>query len=376
MVVSHEATRTGAPRVALEVVRGLREAEAEVVAVVRRPGPLTHEFADAGTDPVIEPQLHVRSALRRLRARRIADWFEQKVARRVLRRFRPDLVYLNTVKSACYVRPALELGFPVVLHVHEPGAVARSTLSRYRLDVLLSQVALVACSPPVRDDLASDFGLPQNAIAYIPSPVNPHDIRARAHVDDPVGSPPEAVVGTCATADRRKGVDLWLEMVAAVRREFDPPPRFLWIGGVRDRGARRLARELRVDDVVDFVGEIANPFPLVAGMSVFTLASREDPFPVAVLEAMALARPVVAFAVGGVPEQLGDAGVLVPPGDVGAMADAVRALLTDEAARRRLGARASERVGTRFDATAFRAAVRELVEAQVGAPGDHAADGK
>ena len=105
-----------------------------------------------------------------------------------------------------------------------------------------------------------------------------------------------------------------------------------------------LAQELAVADRIDWLGEVGEPHPLIAGADVFTLPSREDPFPLVVLEAMALARPVVAFDVGGVREQLEDAGVVVPAGDVKAMARAVIALLEDEAERRRLGAEAARRV--------------------------------
>ena len=59
-----------------------------------------------------------------------------------------------------------------------------------------------------------------------------------------------------------------------------------------------------------FLGEIENPYPLFDRMDVFTVTSRADPFPLVVLEAMALGKPVVGFAEGGVPEQLDTTGIL------------------------------------------------------------------
>lgn len=80
-------------------------------------------------------------------------------------------------------------------------------------------------------------------------------------------------------------------------------------------------------------------------------AARADTFPNVVLEAMACALPVVATAVGGIPEQVEDGitGFLVPPGDSGAMADRVAELLTNDDLRRRLAGEAAMTARRRFD---------------------------
>src|SRR5438445_595168 len=82
-----------------------------------------------------------------------------------------------------------------------------------------------------------------------------------------------------------------------------------------------------------------------------------DPFPLALLEGMALGRPIVASAVGGIPEMLEDgvSGCLVPPGDAPALAAAIAALLRDPAQRARVGAAARERLATRFSLEGFAA---------------------
>jgi glycosyltransferase involved in cell wall biosynthesis len=75
------------------------------------------------------------------------------------------------------------------------------------------------------------------------------------------------------------------------------------------------------------------------------------PAPNTVLEALACGTPVVATAVGGIPEQVKDSvtGFLAPPGDVEAMAETIVALLTDDALRRRLGENAARDARERFD---------------------------
>ncbi len=82
-----------------------------------------------------------------------------------------------------------------------------------------------------------------------------------------------------------------------------------------------------------------------------------DPFPLALLEGMALGRAIVASAVGGIPEMLEDgvSGCLVPPSDAPALAAAIAALLRDPARRTRVGAAARERLVTSFSLEGFAA---------------------
>jgi glycosyltransferase involved in cell wall biosynthesis len=89
----------------------------------------------------------------------------------------------------------------------------------------------------------------------------------------------------------------------------------------------------------------------------------------AILEAMAAGLPVVATAVGGVPEIVveGETGLLVAPGDPAALAGALSRLVEDPALRRRLGAAGRERVRARFDLDAMRAAHVEVYGAALAA---------
>jgi len=369
-VVSHEATRTGAPRVAIQVVEALRAHGYEVVVVLRARGPLAPEFAAQGARLVSEPLRRTRAVLRRLRwGRRVFDRLEPVVARLVLARLRPSVVYLNSVKSACYVKPALGLGVPTILHIHELEPLASSVLRRYRLTRHFERARLVACSPKTRDNLARITGVQRDTITVLPSPVDVARIESMvaAEPSTPVVEDPSTlVVGACGLADQGKGIDLWLRMAASVRAlRPELIVRFVWIGRERDDGPRALARDLGLADVVQFVGETSNPYPMMAGMAVFTLSSRHDASPLVVVEAMTLARPVVAFDVGDVTAQLAGTGVVVPSADVAGMADAVIGLLDDPEQRRRLGEEAAARARSRYGIARFRQAVTSLVDDEV-----------
>jgi len=367
LVVSHDATRTGAPRVAVEILRSLGSADSEVVSVLRAGGPMAEEFALNADRSVVEAFPRVRALLRRKPwLHGLLNRWDERVAARVLRRNQPAAVFLNTVRSANYLNPALRLGIPAVLYIHETGDWAWDVLRRHPIGDRWDQVHLVACSNACREELAGVIGVEVETIEVVHAPVDVADVQRRAGrrpVAQPNATDAGLLVGACGTVEERKGTDLWLQVAQRVRTERpDLDVRFQWIGRQKGTWSQELTEELGLTGTVDFTGEVNDPAPLVSRLDVFTLPSRSDPFPLVVLEAMAMARPVVAFDVGGVGEQLGDAGLLVAAEDVDLMAKAVIGLVDDESARRTLGEQAEDRVREQWDVhVLFRPAIRSIL---------------
>jgi glycosyltransferase involved in cell wall biosynthesis len=106
---------------------------------------------------------------------------------------------------------------------------------------------------------------------------------------------------------------------------------------------------------------------------VYVHAARADTFPNTILEAQACGTPVVATAVGGIPEQIDDGrtGLLVPPGDAAALAERIARLLGDNDLRARLGEQAAADARDRFDlnrqADTYLDWYRDLVERHAAA---------
>lgn len=357
LLVSHEASRSGAPRVAAMVARELVGDGHQVSVLSRAPGPLLADLAAAAPTSV-EPLHRVRHKLRRTRGfTRVAHLLDSATAVLALLRRRPDLVYVNSTAASVYLRPSLWLRIPAVLHVHESAEVATSFLTRDRAPEQLRGITLVACSPSVRDDLAGLTGRAVDEVTLLPS-VPDHDLVTslaqqppdRPYVDD------QLVVGCCGSVEHRKGADLWVEAARRVRATSPGRDvRFVWLGDVADPvpGATEAGAE--------FVGPTANPYPHMRRFDVATLPSRDDPFPLVVLESMLLGTPVVAFDVGGVAEQVGDGGLVVPAEDVDAFATAVGRLLDDAQERGRRGTLAATRVETLFSSRTFADRLAELV---------------
>ena len=136
-----------------------------------------------------------------------------------------------------------------------------------------------------------------------------------------------------------KGQDTLLAAAPHILQRY-PDASFTFVGeGPRREALETLTRALGITERVRFLGESRDVAPILAEHDLFVLPSRSEAFPNALIEAMATALPVVATAVGGIPEVVrpGINGRLVQPDDVGALADAVLALMDDPAAAAALG---------------------------------------
>ncbi|MEO8138310.1 MAG: glycosyltransferase, partial [Gemmatimonadota bacterium] len=178
-------------------------------------------------------------------------------------------------------------------------------------------------------------------VALIPNawaPLLPPLTRAEARVA--LGLPADApVLGWVGRLSPEKGADLFLAALARLQR---PGVLAAIIGDGRLRPSLEAqARTLGISDRVRWLGLVPDAGRLTAAFDSFVLSSRTEGTPIALLEAMASGTPVVATAVGGVPDILvGDReAILVPSEDPAALAAALAAVLDDRAAAaRRAGA--------------------------------------
>jgi glycosyltransferase involved in cell wall biosynthesis len=197
-------------------------------------------------------------------------------------------------------------------------------------------------------DLAADLGRKVH-VCY-------HGLDLATFPYQPEGRPPRTVVAV-GRLDPRKGFDYLLRAVHELGRRNGGPAALVELVG--DGPARAslegLARELGIAEQVRFRGWL--PFTEAreamsrATVLVHPSDGLGDGLPNVLREAMALGTPVIASRVAGIPEALDDGrcGILVPPKDVGTLADALAALLGDEGRRRELAALGRRRTESLFD---------------------------
>jgi L-malate glycosyltransferase len=179
------------------------------------------------------------------------------------------------------------------------------------------------------------------------------------------------VIGSAGRLSPVKGHEHLVRAASRIVQQ-EPQARFLFVGsGPLEPDLRILARQLAVDHACVFVDPAidrrASVYDLVAAMDVFVLPSLHEGIPMALLEALALERPVVASAVGGIPEIVTHeaSGLLVEPGNDRELADACLDLVRDRDKARALADRGRRTVEREFSHEKNGKAMLELYRAVV-----------
>lgn len=254
----------------------------------------------------------------------------------------PGIVHVHAGSGASFLRKSLVLwmarrsGAHTIFHLHGGGfgryaqVNAGPLLRRWIRHTLEASSRVIALSPAwaalVRDCA------PRARVEVLPNPVR----LAPAAAPGPRERGRILFLGRIAPA---KGVDELLQACAQLAARH--PALRLVLGGVGERDwARRRAAELGIAGRVELPGwlDADGRDAELARAWLFCLPSHAEGLPMAMLEAMAAGVPVVATTVGGIPEALADgaAGLLAPPHDPGALAQAIGRLLDDAALHARL----------------------------------------
>jgi len=255
---------------------------------------------------------------------------------------RPPVVHTHMAKAGSLGRlAAWRRRTPAIVHTFHghvlegyfSAPVTRAILAAERRLARVTD-ALVAVSPAVRDELlALGIGTPERW-HVIPLGLDLDPLRApaldRAASRAALGLPPgdAPCVGIVGRLAPIKDHGTFLHAAAIVARER-PDATFAIAGDGEERARLEpLARRL-LGDRVAFLGWVSDPRALYGALDVVVLTSRNEGTPVALIEAMAAGRPVVATSVGGVPDVVDDGrtGLLAPAGDAAGVAAAIDAVL-------------------------------------------------
>ncbi len=347
VVVSHDAARAGAQILLLRLLASIKETalDTDLFIILLRGGPLARDYAAIGAifefPETVDPEL-TREAL--------VDLAVSGLATRI-----SAPILCNTVVSAAFAAAAADAGLQTILYVHEmPTSIEMYVGGEAFVASACRCSTIITVSDNARVALAEAFPELASRIEVIRAGILP-SVETRSPSRDAdllrfweIAQDRPIVLG-CGALHPRKGVDLFPLLAEMVFRA-GCDAQFIWCGGIQgdreyfrwieyDMRARGLGGRVRFLESVDDIG------PFYRAASVFVLLSREDPFPLVVLEAADAELPVLAFnGTGGAVELLdGSDELCVPYGDVAGMAQRVCALLRDVDRRRNIGTSLKQR---------------------------------
>jgi glycosyltransferase involved in cell wall biosynthesis len=354
LFIGHSASRTGAPIILLNLLQWLRGNTAdEFDLYVTETGPLLADFRAIAKTEVLrrEPSLGGRLVRRLVGHGRWEVMHDRAFADQVRSRGY-QVAYVNTIAPKREIVALTHTRIPVICHVHELDFSMRYWLGKDGLAPLIPGIAhFIAASVAVRDHLVDHWGVAESKVSVVHEFISLEqglvDRRdARRRVRESLGlSDDDILVGNCGTLDWRKGADLFLQAARVVAAHSRARKiRFLWVGADLTSldywKFNQDAALAGVREQITVVESTSRPLDFFAAMDIFALSSREDPFPLVMLEAASMSLPLVCFdSSGGGPEFVEhDAGLIAPYLDVGAFATHILALADDAMARSRLGA--------------------------------------
>ena len=325
LLVAHDLSSSGAPKVLLEVAKALRDEGMLVVVASPRGGGHADGFVSAGVPVVIKDDITERP----------------ESSERFLRGF--DVIAPNTVLNWRAVHAAQKIGKPCIWLVQE---------SRFGIDIVeaagrgaksaFSSAERVVFPSNRTAKLYERYGgvSRHTAIHYGISDVR-DEIADVAHGDL---SEEHLTIVCVGSVEPRKGAHVLIDAFELLDADVLERIRALFVGRVlnHDYAARLRTRAARLP--VEFLGEM--PYNVALGLvrdsDIVLCTSLDESGPLVVIEAMALGKPIISSAVGAAAEIItsGVDGELVDPGDGVALAERLARLIADESTRRRLGANA------------------------------------
>jgi glycosyltransferase involved in cell wall biosynthesis len=333
LFVTHDETRTGAPRIVLDIAKHMQTRCS--VAMASLGGGSMHDLFTETFGEIIYPEQLMPSG--------------DPVARatHVLTELKPKVVYVNSIVSHSFAKAARTLGIPVVFHVHELDIAFQIVFSRKELAEFKHLAdTFIAVSQPVYDLLVHSLGCSPEHVLFAHEFVDAQAVLAASTqvpvelVEQEIGSTNgEVVVFALGSFIYRKGADLFMQLAKRLHNR-GLPVRCVWMGG-RPFKEPFMADFKQYAPYFSLLHERENPFPYLAAADIFVLPSREDPFPLAVLEAMSLGKPCVVFeGGGGSKEAIKDAGIIVSEMTIDMLEEAVVRLVQNGPTRASLGERA------------------------------------
>lgn len=344
LLIVHSLRRGGAERVLLEIALGLRAKghAAEVVSWLD-----VDEYQEERYRLIPRHYLMQRDEYR-------WPWAIPQAAvgfRKIAEQFCPDVVQIHT-PTVSWVAAWARLSVPTIHVLHGYGSITRSgSVKDWVLQAIDRSASrrldmrFVVVAPPMQEVAAAYFAADPSRLVCVPNGVDLSRFRLHGRVVRE--SPTVLMLGTLSP---NKGQSWGVKAIKKVLKGI-PEVRLIIVGEGSDRQAlANLSQQVGVSDEVQFLGRREDVPDLLAAADVLWQLSESEGLPMVVIEAMATGLPVVGFDVRGTRDVVvqGESGLLVPFGDVEAVAQKTIDLLRDKSTYGALSLNARRRVEQNF----------------------------
>lgn len=369
--VTHGMGIGGMERVILDLCRNLDPSRYEItVYCTHILGPLAPELDRIGV-PVVYHAVRRRSD----------HWMRPMRIAKYLRETRPDIVHTQHNSALLDAAlPARLTGVPVLVHTdhskHYPTERRRYMMAERALSGLVD--SFCAVSRHTRDEIAAYEGIRAERIevvhngfdfAELPGRRDRDEIRATLGIDETA-----PLLGSIARLVWQKGHDLLIDAMPAIRAAIPEAQAVIVGGGSREGELRERIHSLGLEGAVHLMGWRNDATRFLPAIDLFVMTSNFEGMPISLLEAMALSRPVLSTAVGGVPEIVldGVTGRLVDGRDPAVFARTAIEMIRDRNRLSTYGAAGRARYDANFRVSAMVDAYdriyRRCVETRLGRP--------
>lgn len=310
LFVSHDVNRAGAQLFLLSIMKYFKQKDVEIILLVINDwGSLKTEFSDLFQVYYLNDSTNSQKK----------SFFKKQ--RNAIKRIREnhliDLIYLNTIASADLL-PELSDTFdaPIVSHIHElQYSIAQYGSPKALENLFKFSTKIIACSQAVADNL-KEFGSSENIRVVHSFVDNVQVINTSINSDknsikERYGLSSEKIwICACGNADWRKAPDIFLQIASATLKNSKKYG-FVWIG-IKNEGELFFqleydAKKLGMQNEIKWIDPTSEAIEIINSCDVFLVSSREDPFPLVVLEAALCGKPILGFKdTGGVDEFIDD----------------------------------------------------------------------
>ena len=354
LLVSHQATLTGAPRVLADLGRAAAQMGATVVFLFVEGGNELESYSRIG-------HVYLLSQFN--------NNFEN-AARSIISNHDPRVAVLNTITTTCYAETlnSLDPGIRCIGWIHELPTVINSFFGG-RETVINAHTyceKLAFGSDYVRQQFAVEYGLDSDSLYVLPyiwkvpilsssAKAVDNEVMSTANIVDSSSDKNTILLLGCGTAEPRKGLDIFIRVAYQVlencKEEHRSRIKFAWYGcpPYSDNYVdfcKFDAKRLGIDEFIEFKPASDEFAERLAQATTFILTSREDPYPLVILDSMANGVPFVCFedAGGSATIAKSGSGIAIPYGDEQLFAENINYLIDNPAKCEQLGRAGKKKV--------------------------------